>query len=352
MTVDLGKPWPPGFALPVRVETAEGGSTLTLTVWGLEGGTLPAIDATATTQALSSQWSALRDALARDGAIRELRAERPDAKTLVLRLGLSYDRVWGFQSSFSDGALNLRIRRPPRFSGEGGDSLAGIKIALCAGHGGADTGAVGPGGLCESDVNLAIAQRVSHLLRNAGAEVVLLRRTDSRLSLDARVGRVASSGADLLVSIHNNSISESSDPMKRRGTQLFYYHGHGRQLAESILASVLRETGQSDCSSAVQRHQFRPLRCCTQAPAALVECLFLSHPEDETLLLDPAFLDRISSGIYKGIIAYLQPARVEDARPFPTEDLREEKTETGSPEETPGEPAVPAKQSPQMKVFH
>ncbi|HUT22868.1 MAG TPA: N-acetylmuramoyl-L-alanine amidase [Sumerlaeia bacterium] len=352
MSVDLGRPWPHGFALPVRVEAAENGSTLTLTVWGLAGQTPPAIDAAATTQTLSSQWSALRGAFAKDDVIRQLRAERPDARTLVLRLSLSHDRVWGFQSSFDDGALKLRIRRPPRLSSEGGDSLKGVKIALDAGHGGADTGAVGPGGLCESDINLAIAQRVSHLLRNAGAEVVLLRETDSQLSLDARVGRVASSGADLFVSIHNNSVSQSSDPMKTRGTRLFYYHGHGRKLAECILTSALRETGEGNCASTIQRHRFRPVRCCTQMPAALVECLFLSHPEDEMLLLNPAFLDRISTGVYKGITAYLQPDRVEDACPLATEELKEEETETRSPEETPGKPAVPVKKAPRMKVFH
>lgn len=101
-----------------------------------------------------------------------------------------------------------------------GTPLAGAHIVLDPGHGGDEPGAVGPNGLVEKDLNLAVAQRTAEVLRAAGATVVLTRDTDLRLTLASRAGIALGLRPVAFVSIHHNAAADGPSPIP--GTEVYF----------------------------------------------------------------------------------------------------------------------------------
>jgi N-acetylmuramoyl-L-alanine amidase len=89
--------------------------------------------------------------------------------------------------------------------------LRGVRtVVIDPGHGGADPGALGPGGLREKDVTLAVALDLEKRLEGRGFHVVMTRRGDSTVSLEERTARAEGAGGDVFVSIHVNAARRSS----------------------------------------------------------------------------------------------------------------------------------------------
>jgi N-acetylmuramoyl-L-alanine amidase len=292
--------------LPFRVDASGGDNSLLLTVYGLRGDSFCA--PLETGKKARSSWQASLDTyFTPKSLVRELRCEPADAESVNLEFTLS-DPLWGYKAGFDRDSLDFRIRTRPILIAKPEGPLSGITIILDPGHGGQDSGAVGSSGLCESDINLVIARRVAALLRAAQATVLMTRESDEFVALNARVERIATSGADLFLSIHCNSVAETEDPFMSQGAKVFYFFPQGEKLARRIRVS-LAEAIESDIPLlGATRGDFRVIRACSQMPGALIECLFLSNPEDEMRLLAPASLDRMCVGIYKGLLAFLQDA--------------------------------------------
>ncbi len=107
-----------------------------------------------------------------------------------------YEGDWAYVSSGSiTGYVNSYYLATPS---------SGKKIAIDAGHGGSDTGAIG-NGLLEKEINLSIALKVESLLKQKGIQVVMTRNNDTYISLDGRVAKAVNANADSFVSIHTNS---------------------------------------------------------------------------------------------------------------------------------------------------
>lgn len=198
-------------------------------------------------------------------------------------------------------------RRP---AGPAADALAlallGKVIVIDAGHGGFDPGAVGAAGTLEKDVNLAVSRRVAALLRQVGASVVETRTEDAALAaakrddIRRRVTIAEEAGADLFVTIQANSIPQP----QYRGGQVFYAAGsaEGQGLSESIqrsLTSVLQNTDRQ-AKSIQNIYVVNALAI----PAVVVEVGFLSNPEEERLLADPAYQQLAAYAVFLGIIGY------------------------------------------------
>ncbi|NQU44050.1 N-acetylmuramoyl-L-alanine amidase [bacterium] len=238
------------------------------------------------------------------GLIRSIHAKTDLGGRWRLHLDLDTDRLWGYEAFFEEARLVVRLRSAPAPGSATERPLLGFKVFLDPGHGGSDPGAIGPAGLREADANLEIALRLADRLRAAGATVLLTRGKDEYVKLDKRVEMIAASGADLLLSIHNNSTPSGSNPLDSAGTISFYYHAHGKDFAREIYDALVAETESPRREKGVRWHAFRPMRRSTQLPSALAEVLFLSHPEDEMRLLDSAYLDSVSLGLYKGLAAF------------------------------------------------
>lgn len=231
--------------------------------------------------------------------------EQVTGESVDLSVGIDATRHVGHDIHYASGSrLVLEIRRPYPSRG-----LRGKSIALDPGHGGHDFGAVGPTGLREKDVNLAVALQLRDLLLARGADVIMTRETDVSIAgpdaalsaeLAGRVNITRNQWPDVFVSIHNNHIGRG-DPASVRGTETYYWTPMSRRLAEVVQESLCAEIRTEN--RLVAWRSFRVLRD-TDCPRVLLECVYLSHPQEEALMRDACFRLRAAEGILKGLEAF------------------------------------------------
>lgn len=192
--------------------------------------------------------------------------------------------------------------------------LSGKVIAIDAGHGGPDGGAVSSGGLVEKEVNLAISLYLRDYLQQSGAVVVMTREEDTDLAAEGtkgyskrktedllkRVDLIRSKKADMLVSIHLNSIPSP----KWSGAQTFYFptNAEGKKLAESIQGEIRANLNNTDRVPKTE-DTFYLLKA-LDIPATLVEVGFLSNPQEARLMADAGYQKKVAESIYRGILRY------------------------------------------------
>jgi len=202
-----------------------------------------------------------------------------------LTIALAYDQHWGYDVRYSGTGIQVKVRRPPVIVSP--DSvLAGLLIAVDAGHGGDNRGALGSTGVQESDITLSIARHLDSVLTARGARVYMTRTNGVAASMTDRAENIIASNARILVSIHCNSIGYSSDPEKTYGTGTFYRFIGFQPLANIMMDKMvdlgLRQFG------VVGSFNFS-LNALTQMPNVLLETIFLSNPEEEMKLLNDDF---------------------------------------------------------------
>lgn len=247
----------------------------------------------------------------------------------------------------TDGEKPLPAREAER-TADGERSLArtlGLKvgrIVIDAGHGGHDSGTIGPGGLEEKNITLDVALRLGRLLKSRmGADVIYTRRTDTFIPLQTRTAIANAAHADLFISIHANSSSDDAV----RGVESYYLNF---TTAPDALEVAARENADSDESIAnlsdlvkeitlkdkieesrefaadVQRALYSGLapgnpgfknRGVKKAPfvvliganmpSILAEISFLTNPKDARELRQPAYRERIAESLYRGVASYI-----------------------------------------------
>ena len=188
-------------------------------------------------------------------------------------------------------------------------------IVLDAGHGVPDEGAQSSNGTTEAESNLKIALKVQNLLEQSGATVILTRSDENAIyDLDSKTlkqkkisdihNRVKignESSADIFVSIHLNKIPQQ----QYWGWQTFYKQEspEGQKLATSIQNS-LNESIQKENKRVPMKIENVYIIKHVEIPTTIVECGFLSNPEEEQLLLNNEYQDKLAWGIYTGIMDY------------------------------------------------
>ncbi|MBN3523711.1 N-acetylmuramoyl-L-alanine amidase CwlD [Paenibacillus apiarius] len=199
--------------------------------------------------------------------------------------------------------------------------LSGKIIAIDAGHGGPDGGAVSRQGVIEKDINLSIALYLRDYLQQAGAVVFMTREGDYDLAnqdtkgyskrksedLKQRVRFVEEKKADLLISLHMNSI-----PSQRwNGAQTFYTERNpeSERLAKWIQAEIRRNLENTDrVAKPVDRRLY--LMDQVSMPTALVEVGFLSNPEESRKLADEQYQRKVAASVYKGILRFMAGEKI------------------------------------------
>ncbi|MBQ2991411.1 MAG: N-acetylmuramoyl-L-alanine amidase [Clostridia bacterium] len=212
--------------------------------------------------------------------------------------------------------------------------LNGMRIAVDAGHGGYDGGAVGRvSGVPEKGLNLDVAVKVRELLLEKGAEVIMTRTDDYALcddnppirrklqDMQRRAAIVMGGGADLLLSIHMNEYAGRS----QSGPQVFYREGcpAGRLLAGAVQTAMVRQLQPRKEREALGGDYYI---LTFGIPGVLVECGFLSNREEEELLLSDAYRQRVAQGIVQGVCDW---AALPGERPKPLEAVDRSGEETG-----------------------
>ncbi|MBI3004008.1 MAG: N-acetylmuramoyl-L-alanine amidase [Ignavibacteriales bacterium] len=215
-----------------------------------------------------------------------------------LTIALNHRQHWGYDIDYNNGSnLRIRVRRPPVFVSQ--DSvLKGITVLVDAGHGGDNNGALGATGALEMDLTLAVAKHLDSLLTVKGARVVMTRTGSEGPTMMERTEKVLTSGAHVLVSIHCNSTGELADPLNVQGTSTYYRYIGFKPLA-NIMYDKMLELGLKQFG-VIGSFNFA-LNAPTQLPNVLLETAFVSHPEDEMLLIDDTFRQKIAQQAVKGL---------------------------------------------------
>lgn len=193
--------------------------------------------------------------------------------------------------------------------------ISGKVVVVDAGHGIPDEGAESSNGTTEAKTNLKIALKLQNLLEASGCTVILTRSDenaiydiDSKTLRQKKVSDIRNrvkigneSSADIFISLHLNKIPQS----QYDGWQTFYKDRseEGEKLAKSI---------QSNLNDAIKKENNRVAKTIdnifiiknVEIPTTIVECGFLSNPEEEKELLEDEYQNKLAWGIYNGIIDY------------------------------------------------
>lgn len=186
--------------------------------------------------------------------------------------------------------------------------LAGLLIAVDAGHGGQDSGVCYfPDDLIEKEINLDMAFRLRDALQAAGADVLLTRSDDRFVPLDERAGIANQAQADLFISLHVNQIPGHPECF---GAQTFYFPNS--QPAESLARSIQEELLAVDPENyrQIQPGEYKVLRL-TNMPGVIVEIGFMTNARDRELLQGDEYRDAITGAIVAGIVKYVQRGSAE-----------------------------------------
>ncbi|WP_371371792.1 N-acetylmuramoyl-L-alanine amidase [Sporomusa aerivorans] len=192
------------------------------------------------------------------------------------------------------------------------NSLQGRLIVIDPGHGGSDTGAIGPSKVMEKDVALLIAQELRKMLNDVGVTVLMTRTSDRSVAyvgaadkeeLAARIGLANQANADMFISIHANAFYDLAG-----GTSTYFYGATERDalLARSVQNNLVAQLQLYD--RGIEQNDFFVLKY-AQVPAVLVETAFISNPLEESLLANRGFDRKAALGIYNGIRQYFAAAR-------------------------------------------
>lgn len=194
--------------------------------------------------------------------------------------------------------------------------LLNFCIVLDAGHGGEDGGAIGISTLVrEKDINLQIVKKLERLFESAGARVVLTREDENSLcagkynkleDMRARNKVIEGNQPYVVISVHCNSFPQSKNVS---GAQMFYLprSESGKLLAEKIQASI-RENVASDNKREAKGEDFYMLRC-GNSTNVMIECGFLSSPEEENLLSDDEYQNMLAYAVFDGTCDFINSIR-------------------------------------------
>ncbi|MGV8923381.1 MAG: N-acetylmuramoyl-L-alanine amidase [Thermomonas sp.] len=221
-----------------------------------------------------------------------------------------------------------------------------LVVAIDAGHGGQDPGAHGKNGSREKDVTLAIARELARQVNaTPGLKAYLTRDTDEYVALPQRARRASANKADIFLSIH----ADAAENRSARGSSVYVLSTRGAssqrarwladkenaadviggervRTADNTLTSVLLDLTQSGNMKAsedaadhvlsglkrvgnnhkpqIERANFAVLRTSDKMPAMLVETAFISNPDEEKRLTDPAFQRTLAAAILDGVDDY------------------------------------------------
>lgn len=190
----------------------------------------------------------------------------------------------------------------------------GLTVVLDAGHGGTDPGKIGVNGEKEKELNLEITMLLKEKLEKQGIQVVLTRDSDGGLydeqsnnkkvqDLQRKCELIHKTSPRCAVSIHQNSYTTP----EVKGAQVFYYtnSAEGKKLAEGLQTALVEGVDPENHREAKGNTSYYLLKK-TDVPLAIVECGFLSNPEEAGLLATKEYQEKVAEAVCTGILKYLE----------------------------------------------
>lgn len=230
--------------------------------------------------------------------IKNVYHEQIEDKVFRVTIELKHRQNWGYSIRYKNNSLMIAVKRQPNHL-----SIRNLKIAIDAGHGGANSGATGvKTGIKEKHRNLQIAKYLEKEFKRWGTEVYMTRNEDIDLSMIDRTLLLREADPDLLISLHHNA---SSNP-NVRGVSTYYRYIGFKPLSVAVLERLER-LGLNE-SGNIGSFNFS-LSGPTEYPNCLVEVAFMSNEEDEKLLNNPHFQKDVAKKIRQGVNDWIRTAR-------------------------------------------
>jgi N-acetylmuramoyl-L-alanine amidase len=175
-----------------------------------------------------------------------------------------------------------------------------ITVAIDAGHGGRDAGALSPHGIEEKDANLRVARALRDELAARGYNVVMTRDKDVAVALYDRPKKAHAAGADAFISIHHNAPPVDRDPRTVRYGVVYAWNDIGERLGRALNGRLARELGKDGVkSNGTLRGNYAVTRN-PEIPSCLVEVDFITSPEGEEASWNPERRRRIAAALADG----------------------------------------------------
>ncbi len=224
---------------------------------------------------------------------------------LLCRIDLvSAENYYGFHTVYENGMFILKLNNPQSMA-KGDKPLSGKTVIVDAGHGGKDIGAPGPSGsssaLHEADLNLGIALVLRDKLESLGAKVIMIRETDETVDLYTRIDILASMIPDMMISVHQNSVADTTNAAKARGFLGLYSDMAGVTLARTVSDTVCSELARTQRPTA---YQMLAVARNHRYPSTLCEMSFISNPEEFQWTITPGNYERSAEALTKGILNF------------------------------------------------
>ncbi len=238
-------------------------------------------------------------------SIPELNWEQPARGTWQLNTKLAQKQLWGYWPIYENGTLIIDIRIGPIRHRSGQFPLKGVSICLDPGHG-PDTGAIGPKGFTEREMNYRYCQALKQSLEAKGAFVVMTRGENFGASISERVQYGIWNDVDLFLSFHFNALPDGVNPFRNHGIACYYYHPQSYRLAYLIQKSLIKETGVRSFGLFYENLAVvRP----AQMLAVLIEPGFIAHPWEEILIASSSYQSRVVTAIVSAIEQFIRESR-------------------------------------------
>ena len=263
---------------PVPMSVQQGSSTFTLTLYNT-----------------TAQTDIIR--LNDDPLISRLDWQQTAPGQVQYTFNLKSAQQWGYSLRYEGTTLVLSLRHPSKVS-SGQKPLTGVKILLDPGHGGAESGALGPTGYPEKAVNLAVSKLLQQELVARGATVYMTREEDKDVSLQDRVAMIDKLQPAIAISVHYNSLPDNGDAENTQGIGTFWYNTQAHSLAVFLHNYLVKKLERP--SYGVFWNNLALTRPAT-TPSVLLELGFMSNPVEFEWVTNPKEQPKLARAIADGI---------------------------------------------------
>lgn len=227
-----------------------------------------------------------------------------EQNTVTLTIPLNEGvRLLGWDVRFNDNDTVIYLKQRPTLDRASAKPLSGITVVLDPGHGGDDPGAAGvPGqnGPFENILNLADSYAIESRLTALGAKVHVLHNNEN-MTLNERVELAEQFDADMFISSHHNSLSETVDSNEVSGIEVYYYNDQSELLAEKIGWSLAEDTGRK--LRFTEQSWYR-VTMMTGCPAVLVESGYICNPTEYEEIADEYAMFKYGNAVADAVLQY------------------------------------------------
>ncbi len=218
----------------------------------------------------------------------------------TLSFFIPHQKLWGYDCYFENKNMVFRLTRALKFDAH--KPLNDIVIAIDAGHGGTEAGAIGPTRIREAEITLDISKKLQRILIAEGAKPFMTRTKNENVGLYDRINMIKDAAPLFSISIHANALPDGANPYERYGTSVYYYYPQAKEFANTIKETMTAFLNTRDDGT---RHGSFVLTRMTSPISVLIETAYMINPFDYEKLNDDKFRMEIAKSIVMGIKAYL-----------------------------------------------